>query len=292
MQGSQFANPQKNSLGAAPAEGPMVVPVFVDFTAVTSYKLDLTYIQQQGRLSMIQTIYVDNSLNAQPITIITDTVNQSVRIPAYCQAYIPLAVTNKMAITLNSTGAVVVPVHVLNVAMNAAVWVAGQNPPVVSPTGAITVTDTILESGVVGGYYQAEQFEMASGGVLMPQAAGTKLITGVLSATTAATLFTGAPGFQLTNLQVFASPDAILGAAAKITVTAAESTVGNIAQGAAFLPTVAPTGLTGAIPIINIAPKYTSKVTGTNLTLTLSAVPTGGNVYYNAAYSLLPFIGG
>lgn len=291
MQGNQFLSAMKASLGAAPAEGPMVVPVPIDFTAQTSYILDITYIQQQARISMLQTLYIDNSANTQPLYLILSTTNQTVKIPANSEAYMPLVFSNKLAVTLATTGALVVYVAALNVAMNAAVW-STNNPPTTNGSGATIVSDPALEAGVASGYYQAQQFELASGGMIIPQVAGTRAVTGTLTTTAATTIFTGSPGFQLTNLQVFVSPNATLGTAGDITVTAAESTVGNIAQGAAFLATTAVTGLTAATPIINMTFEYTSKASATNLTLTLSAVPTAGTVYYNATYALTTFIGG
>jgi hypothetical protein len=291
MQGNQFSMPQKASLGVSPKEGPVTIPLNIDFTAQSSYQFDATYIQQKGYVSLLQSIYVDNSLANVPFIMQVATTNQIVKVPAYSEAYIPLPITNKLALNFSSGSGLVIPVQLMNIAINATVW-SVNNPPSTNGSGALIVSDAALEAGVVSGYYQSLQFEEASGNAIMPQVAGTKLITGVLSTATATTLFTGAPGFQLTNLQVFASPNAILAAAGPITVTASESGVGNIAQGLAFLPTTAPTGLTGAVPIINIATKYTSKGSASNLQLTLSAVPTGGEVYYNAAYALTAFVGG
>jgi hypothetical protein len=291
MQGNQFAMPYKMSMGAVPKEGPLIVPSFVDFTAQTTYILDLTYVQQKAYLSMVQTIYVDNSLSTVPLYIIVATSNQTFKVPANSQAYIPIGMTNKLAVTLNSASGLVIPVFLLNVAMNPFVW-STNNPPSTNTSGALIVSDPVLEAGVVSGYYQSEQFEEASGGALMPQVAGTKMVTGTLSGTTANTIFTGSPGFQLTGLQVFLTPNSVLGTAGLITVTAAESTVGNIAQGSVFVPTTAVTGLTAAPAFLNFNSKYTSKASASNLTLTASAEPTTGSIYYNAFYALVPFVGG
>lgn len=291
MQGNQNAMPQKMSLGAVPKEGPLVVPNFVDFTAFTTYQLDLTYQQQGGRISMIQTLYVDNSNATVPLFITVATSGQTIKIPANSQAYVPLTVTNKLAVSLTSSANLVIPVFVINVAMNATIW-STNNPPATNGSGQLLVSDPALEAGVVSGYFQSEQFVVASGGTIIPQFEGTKAITGALAVTTAVTLFTGAPGFMLTNLQVFASPNAILGAAGIITVTASESTVGNIAQGEAFLPTAVPTGLTPQVQLLNWNGRYSSKASTSSLQLTLSTVPTGGTVYYNATYALTTFVGG
>lgn len=291
MQGNQFAVPYKASLGVAPKEGPMTIPLNIDFTAQSTYQFDATYVQQKAFLSMLQSIYVDNSLAGTPFVMQIATTNQIVRIPAFSEAYIPLPFTNKLALNFSSGSGLVIPIQLMNVAMNAFVW-SVNNPPSTNGGGALIVTDPALEAGVVSGYYQSQEFSLVSGGAITGNVRGTKSITGTLASTAATTIFTGAPGFVLKNLQVFASPNVTLGAGADITVTASESGVGNIAQGAVFIPTTVVTGLTAAQPIINKAFDYTSKAGASNFQLTLSAVPTAGTIYYNADYALQTFVGG
>jgi hypothetical protein len=292
MQGSQFANPQQVGLGATPKEGPMAIPFAIDFTVNQTYTMDLTAIQQLARISIIQTLYVDNSLSTVPLTVLCATTQQKLTVAPGSQAYISVVLSNKLALTILSTSGLVIPVIALNIAMNTYQWQSGA--PAFNPTtGALIVSDPILEAAVAGSYFQTREYQTAGDGSIIAVYAGTKAVTGLVTTTAAATILTGAPGWILTSINVAALPNSTLAAAGELTATLAESGGSTIAVGDVFLPTAAPTGLTGKVTMINMeSVNITSKIATSNLTLTLSAAPATGGVRYYATYAPTNFVGG
>lgn len=292
MQGSQFANPTQVGLGATPKEGPMAIPFAIDFTAQTQYVADLTYIQQAARISMIQTVFVDNSLSTVPLTIFCATTQQLIKIAPGNQAYVSVVLSNKLSLTFSSTSGLVIPCIALNIAMNTYQW-ASTGTGSFTPGGALIVTDPALEAGVIGGYYQAREFNTAGdGATIIPVFSGTHTAQGTLTTTAAATLITGAPGWMLKTLKVRARPNTILGAAGLITATLAESGGATIATGSVFVGTAVPTGFTPAAAMIDLdGVSITSKVNTSNLTLTLSVAPTGGGIDYYATFAQTTIVG-
>lgn len=79
-----------------PQEGPKGVPILLDFSESTSeYDLDMTIPQQQGRISMVQTIYIDASASTNGMTVICQGTNQKVTVKGKTQGYYPVAVPNE-----------------------------------------------------------------------------------------------------------------------------------------------------------------------------------------------------
>ena len=81
-----------------PAEGPKAVPINLDFTSGTgepSYTLDLNNFQTQGFISMVQTLFIDNSAGTQPIIVtVTAARGQILQAPPGSQGYYPILSPN------------------------------------------------------------------------------------------------------------------------------------------------------------------------------------------------------
>jgi hypothetical protein len=77
-----------------PAEGPVSVPMNFDMALLTSYDIDLTQAINDKVISFISGAWVDNSDNAQALTITCDGTNQAIIFPASKQGWIPLYITN------------------------------------------------------------------------------------------------------------------------------------------------------------------------------------------------------
>jgi hypothetical protein len=144
-------NPIKVNIGSAPAEGRLCVPYNIDFTAQQTATIDLTNIQQmQQRISFVQTVYVDNSLNAQPVTLTMANTSQKLTVPANSQAYLPMALSLQNSIVVATTGGIVLPLQLFNFGIAPFVWSA-LNPLSGGSGGTIPVSDAILESTVSNG---------------------------------------------------------------------------------------------------------------------------------------------
>lgn len=140
-----------------PPEGCKVFSFKLDFTAGNTQQLDFTLAVQQGFITQIQGLFVDNSLNANPLFITTDQIGQVIEFPPFSQGYMPVFVSDSVKLKFVTVQAVAlfVPVQVTNVpvqpqiwsvstaggganvtAFQGGVWTFGQLPAALGPTTA------------------------------------------------------------------------------------------------------------------------------------------------------------
>jgi hypothetical protein len=81
-----------------PDEGPKAVPLFLDFTTETQYQFDALQMQQQGYMSMIQTVWVDGIDLTGDVYMLFNGSNQRVRIGMSMQGYINVLCPNPSSI--------------------------------------------------------------------------------------------------------------------------------------------------------------------------------------------------
>lgn len=106
-----------------PREGSKSVRIIVPFDDDnSSFELNALLTQGLRFMSLIAGFFCDNSQNPQSITFNSAIINQSLAVPAFSQAYLSLFVPKNGVITFLSTGAVPVPVDLLNVPVPSAVW--------------------------------------------------------------------------------------------------------------------------------------------------------------------------
>lgn len=109
-----------------PQEGPVAVPYLLDFSgSVTEYDFDFLLPVQQGKISQINTLYVDCSLATSDITCVVQQTNQKLMFKAGTQGYYPILATNPPRFTFTSEADnAVIPVFFLNVPISGVVWTA------------------------------------------------------------------------------------------------------------------------------------------------------------------------
>lgn len=106
-----------------PCEGPKAASISLDFTANGTYDLDLTNDQAQGKVSMIQGLYVDNNANSDTLTITVQGSNQKIIVKGNTQGYYPVLCPNPPKFTFVSSGNVNgVVVYLLNFPVQPATW--------------------------------------------------------------------------------------------------------------------------------------------------------------------------
>lgn len=132
-----------------PKEGPKAIPLKLDFTSAQAILVDLTQQQQSARISFLQGAFVDNSANLAPVTISTGNSQQDLTIPPQSQAYIPLLLPNPPTFIVSTTGGVFVPIIVLNIPMDIAIWSVNGEAEVIN--GMLQVQDAALEALISGG---------------------------------------------------------------------------------------------------------------------------------------------
>lgn len=128
-----------NALAPADSRGPLFLPLTLDFSAVSEIDFDLYEEQESGAFSMAQCVYVDNSLNTNPLVLQFLGTNYILRIPAYAGGIFPVFMTGKLQVKATTTlaASLTIPLAFINVPMPLSQW------------GPITVN--VTNSGVVSG---------------------------------------------------------------------------------------------------------------------------------------------
>lgn len=84
--------PMFNTL--VPDEGPVGLPLNLDFSSDTTQSLDYQNMQQRGFISEIQGLWIDTNDAGGAITITVSVSGQRIIIPAHRQGFIALLVPN------------------------------------------------------------------------------------------------------------------------------------------------------------------------------------------------------
>src|SRR5579859_4337412 len=121
-----------------PSEGPKIIPVSVDLTVNQSVLIDISPQQQSGKISFVQSVFVDNSNNSQP-TLVNNPVTQvTLVVPPNSQALLPIFVGNPPKLVVS------IVVALLNILVSATVW--GGSSQFRFSGGKLLVSDPTLEN--------------------------------------------------------------------------------------------------------------------------------------------------
>lgn len=108
-----------------PDEGPKSITVPLDFSLGTTFTLDLQNIMQRGFMSMVQGLYLDNSLGGSTLSVTFGSTNQNIKIAPNRQGYRMVLCPNPVNnITFFSTSGVAVSVNLLNFPVTNSDWPA------------------------------------------------------------------------------------------------------------------------------------------------------------------------
>jgi hypothetical protein len=119
-------NYQQPQAALVPQEGPVAIPLILDFTtaAFAEYDLDMLLPLEQSRISMVQTIYVD--LSGSPtdgLTIIVNGTNQQINAAPNTQGYYAVMAPNPPKFRFIGTPSTVrIPILLINVPIPGVVW--------------------------------------------------------------------------------------------------------------------------------------------------------------------------
>jgi hypothetical protein len=112
--------------GYAPEKGPRVIKAAIDFSVLNPYPFDLSIAQETDQLEFVQSIYVDNSLNPNALTItIRHGTQQVLTWPAFSQGFLPAMSPNPPKFNAATVGTPIVNIWLLNVPMPAMIWQSG-----------------------------------------------------------------------------------------------------------------------------------------------------------------------
>lgn len=125
-----------------------MVPFNLPFDGtVVTIDIDLTLTQQQARLSVVQSMYLDCKNATQPVTITVSGTTQEITLEAGWQGFFPLLVpSNAMKFKATSTSTAACAVIFLNVPVPASTW-----PTVASASGGTaTITGPLAPVSAAG----------------------------------------------------------------------------------------------------------------------------------------------
>lgn len=277
-----------------PKEGPKALQTNLDFTVQGVYNVDLLLQQQRKQLSVIQTIYIDNSNGANPVTIVVRGTGQNIICPPKAQGFFPALVANPPQFTITSAGAIV-NIAFINVPVPAAVWSSLQNGFPTAAGGAVSVVDAVLESIISGNFANVAENVYGNNDIVYKKYAGSNLFSASITAV-GPTAFgpAGVAGNFITSLECWVSGNASLAAAGELLITIADSTAPAtvIAQGSVILPNVAAAGALPPLKCIDLDNmQATVKSAGARFQATLSAALTAGRVIINVSGGITATVG-
>lgn len=266
-----------------PEEGPKVVPFNFDWQTSPSYAVDLQNQQARAVITMVQTIWIDNSLNDFPVSIRFDVVGQNLKAPPRWQGYFPVMVSNPPRFVVSSAGSTAsTQISLMNVPFPGAAWSSLQANGRYDSNGNLLVSDVILESGVQGGHYQSDMYVRSNSDGTLPLF--KSCFPSFVSATAAGNTLIRAAGGANIN-QVFNAIDitltgnAALAAPGNLTIQLREGATTVLTQWIVSLPAVANTVI---IPVCQLSGIQTlTFALNQALNLNLSAALTAGSCNVN-----------
>lgn len=111
---------------AIPSEGPKTIPLVLDFSSANNEDIlvDLQQFEQLGRMSMVQTIYIDMSNAANNLIVIMNDSGQQIVAKVGTQGYYNVLAPNPARFTFRSVqgSTDALPVYLINVPIPGQVW--------------------------------------------------------------------------------------------------------------------------------------------------------------------------
>ncbi len=107
-----------------PKSGPACIPATLDFSNAASIEIDGEIVTSTGKIEYLQGVYIDNSDNAVPLTMICGTTGHRIVAKANTQGYYTILSPNPPRFTCNMAqqNGRKVPLFFYNVPIQAAVW--------------------------------------------------------------------------------------------------------------------------------------------------------------------------
>lgn len=127
-----------------PKEGPRAIPINVDLTTSQSVDIDLSQLSMQNKMSFVQTVWIDNSLNPAALILTVGGSRQQIKVPAGWQIIAPAFSMLPPQFNVASTGGVIVPIHFLNIPLPAYAVPGGGN--IYTALGYLKVSDVVLDA--------------------------------------------------------------------------------------------------------------------------------------------------
>jgi len=128
-----------------PQQGPRVLACEINFAASPTVEVFTLLSTFMGNIDYVQGAYVDNSNNPAQLTLLVNSTQQKIILPAYSQGYVSILFTQVPDLVVSSTQAnVTVPLHFYNVPIQGSIWLTNDSAP-----GSGGLTDAQLRASPV-----------------------------------------------------------------------------------------------------------------------------------------------
>lgn len=108
-----------------PKEGPIAVPVTMDFSLADTYLVDLQNFMATGKISMVQALFIDASQSTVTVTVTIPSTGQSIIVKPYSQGYYPVISSNPAQFSFTAPGASpIINCYLLNYPIAGCQWFA------------------------------------------------------------------------------------------------------------------------------------------------------------------------
>lgn len=107
-----------------PPEGPVIIPVDLDFSAENEIILETELLFSSGKVSLLQGVFIDNYDNPEPLVLFNQTSRQRIVAPSNSQGYYDIFLPKPSTIKCNTVSAVNLKIKVTfyNVPIASGVW--------------------------------------------------------------------------------------------------------------------------------------------------------------------------
>jgi hypothetical protein len=191
-----------------PPEGPKAIFTTLDFTSASQAIVDFTLATAQGKITCIQSIWVDNSLNSQPLIFTVQGTGQVITCPAYAQGSVPVIAANRPKFNVATVGDLVVNVIWLNVPLPANLWFPAQGASTFASAAAVT---SITTGGDAQTVWAAGSVPLGGAVIINPVNATESLFVNIVQAAEDASPATDGSSVELTEGQDFIIPPGFQG---------------------------------------------------------------------------------
>lgn len=108
-----------------PVSGPIGLPITLDFTGITTQDIDLALELQSGTIDYVQSVYIDNSANANALTLTFGGAQYKIVCKANFQGIFPvIAPVGIVRFTAACAGNPKIPIILFNTVVPYFLWAA------------------------------------------------------------------------------------------------------------------------------------------------------------------------
>lgn len=146
----QIANPAgaiKAVNGALPCEGTKIFPFTLNFNLANAYQVDLTQQFMNREFSTLQTVWIDNSINPQPLQIVCSVSGQVITAPPLSQGFYTMLQPSPWRFVVQTSGVLIMQIILLNFYIPPTVW----DIQVVSAGGLPQIDIPAIDAIISGG---------------------------------------------------------------------------------------------------------------------------------------------